>query len=71
MKPEILESIVVDIELSNQSKIARINAFVCLLQAKDNNSNEAIFIKLQYVDEDEAKMLLLSNYVAKLRKKKH
>ena len=72
MKPAILESIVIDIELTNKGdNIARINAFVCLLQAKSNHNSDDIFVKLQYVDEDAQKMLQLSNYVAKLRKKKH
>ena len=69
MKPRILESVVIDIQPDKHSeKVARINAYVYLLQASGQQEPQKLLVKLQYVDDDEQKLMLLSRYIEQLRR---
>ncbi|MCJ8314167.1 MAG: response regulator [Saccharospirillaceae bacterium] len=68
IKPQILEQVVIDIQIKDDdSNIARINTYVHLVQVIGNNQSDKILVKLNYVDDDEDKMMMLTKYIANVR----
>jgi DNA-binding response OmpR family regulator len=66
--PKLLEQAVLDIVDQDAGQIARINCYVRMLQAVENNANAAtIKIVIRYVDDDTVKFDTLSRFIAKVR----
>jgi hypothetical protein len=66
--PKLLEQAVLDIVDQDAGQIARINCYVRMLQAVENNANAAtIKIVIRYVDDDTVKLDTLSRFIAKVR----
>jgi DNA-binding response OmpR family regulator len=66
--PKLLEQAVLDIVDQDAGQIARINCYVRMLQAVENNANAAtIKIIIRYVDDDPLKLDTLSRFIAKVR----
>lgn len=66
--PQLLEQAVLDIVDQDAGQVARINCYVRMLQAIENNA-EATTIKIviRYVDDDPQKLDTLSRFIAKVR----
>jgi len=65
IKPQILEQVVIDIKV--EDKVARINTYVHLVQVIGNAQSDQLLVKLNYVDDDEDKILMLTKYIANIR----
>jgi DNA-binding response OmpR family regulator len=66
--PQLLEQAVLDIVDQDAGQIARINCYVRMLQAIENNADAAtIKIVIRYVDDDPVKLDTLSRFIAKVR----
>jgi DNA-binding response OmpR family regulator len=66
--PKLLEQAVLDIVDQGAGQIARINCYVRMLHAVENNANAAtIKIVIRYVDDDPVKLDTLSRFIAKVR----
>ena len=66
--PQLLEQAVLDIVDQDAGQVARINCYVRMLQAVENNVEAAtIKIVIRYVDDDPAKLDTLSRFIAKVR----
>jgi CheY-like chemotaxis protein len=66
--PQLLEQAVLDIVDQNDGQVARINCYVRMLQAIENNADAAtIKIVIRYVDDDPVKLETLSRFIAKVR----
>jgi DNA-binding response OmpR family regulator len=66
--PQLLEQAVLDIVDQNNGQVARINCYVRMLQAIENNADAAtIKIVIRYVDDDPVKLETLSRFIAKVR----
>jgi DNA-binding response OmpR family regulator len=66
--PKLLEQAVLDIVDQDAGQIARINCYVRMLQAVENNANAAtIKIIIRYVDDDPLKLDTLSRFITKVR----
>jgi DNA-binding response OmpR family regulator len=66
--PQLLEQAVLDIVDQNDGQVARINCYVRMLQAIENNADAAtIKIVIRYVDDDPVKIETLSRFIAKVR----
>jgi DNA-binding response OmpR family regulator len=66
--PQLLEQAVLDIVDQDEGQVARINCYIRMLQAVENNA-EATTIKIviRYVDDDPVKLDTLSRFIAKVR----
>ena len=68
IKPQILEQVVIDIQLKEgDDEVARINTYVHLVQVIGNTQSDKLLVKLNYVDDDEDKMMMLTKYIASVR----
>jgi DNA-binding response OmpR family regulator len=66
--PQLLEQAVLDIVDQDAGQVARINCYVRMLQAIENNADAAtIKIVIRYVDDDPVKLDTLSRFIAKVR----
>jgi DNA-binding response OmpR family regulator len=66
--PQLLEQAVLDIVDQDAGQVARINCYVRMLQAIENNADaETIKIVIRYVDDDPVKLDTLSRFIAKVR----
>lgn len=66
--PQLLEQAVLDIVDQEAGQVARINCYVRMLQAIENNADaETIKIVIRYVDDDPVKLDTLSRFIAKVR----
>jgi DNA-binding response OmpR family regulator len=66
--PKLLEQAVLDIVDQDAGQIARINCYVRMLHAVEDNANAAtIKIVIRYVDDDPVKLDTLSRFIAKVR----
>ncbi|MGK0248292.1 MAG: DNA-binding response OmpR family regulator [Oleispira sp.] len=66
--PQLLEQVVLDIVDQDAGQVARINCYVRMLQAIENNADAAtIKIVIRYVDDDPVKLDTLSRFIAKVR----
>jgi CheY-like chemotaxis protein len=66
--PQLLEQAVLDIVDQEAGQVARINCYIRMLQAVENNADAAtIKIVLRYVDDDPQKLDTLSRFIAKVR----
>jgi len=66
--PQLLEQAVLDIVDQDAGQVARINCYVRMLQAVENNADAAtIKIVIRYVDDDPVKLDTLSRFIAKVR----
>jgi hypothetical protein len=66
--PQLLEQAVLDIVDQEAGQVARINCYIRMLQAVENNADATtIKIVLRYVDDDPQKLDTLSRFIAKVR----
>ena len=66
--PQLLEQAVLDIVDQDAGQVARINCYVRMLQAIENNADATtIKIVIRYVDDDPQKLDTLSRFIAKVR----
>lgn len=66
--PQLLEQAVLDIVDQDEGQVARINCYVRMLQAVENNADaQTIKIIIRYVDDDPVKLDTLSRFIAKVR----
>lgn len=66
--PQLLEQVVLDIVDQDAGQVARINCYIRLLQAVENNMDAAtIKVVIRYVDDDPQKLETLSRFIAKVR----
>lgn len=66
--PQLLEQVVVDIVDPDNDNVARVNAFVRLIQAQETHPDaENILIRVRYVDDDPDKLEALSRFIARVR----
>lgn len=66
--PQLLEQAVLDIVDQDAGQVARINCYIRMLQAVENNADAAtIKIVIRYVDDDPVKLDTLSRFIAKVR----
>lgn len=66
--PQLLEQAVLDIVDQDAGQVARINCYIRMLQAVENNSDAStIKIVIRYVDDDPVKLDTLSRFIAKVR----
>jgi DNA-binding response OmpR family regulator len=66
--PQLLEQAVLDIVDQDQGQVARINCYIRMLQAVENNADATtIKIVIRYVDDDPEKLDTLSRFIAKVR----
>ena len=66
--PALLEQAVVDIIDKDSGAVARINAYVRMMQAQEPSPDaQTIQMVLRYVDDDPEKLETLSRYIAKVR----
>lgn len=66
--PQLLEQAVLDIVDQEAGQVARINCYIRMLQAVENNPDATtIKIVLRYVDDDPVKLDTLSRFIAKVR----
>lgn len=66
--PQLLEQAVLDIVDQDAGQVARINCYVRMLQAIENNADaKTIKIVIRYVDDDPEKLDTLSRFIAKVR----
>ena len=66
--PQLLEQAVLDIVDQDAGQVARINCYVRMLQAIENNADAAtIKIVIRYVDDDPVNLDTLSRFIAKVR----
>ncbi len=66
--PQLLEQAVLDIVDQDEGQVARINCYIRMLQAVENNADATtIKIVIRYVDDDPEKLDTLSRFIAKVR----
>lgn len=66
--PQLLEQAVLDIVDQDAGQVARINCYIRMLQAVENNADAStIKIVIRYVDDDPVKLDTLSRFIAKVR----
>jgi DNA-binding response OmpR family regulator len=66
--PQLLEQAVLDIVDQDAGQVARINCYIRMLQAVENNADATtIKIVIRYVDDDPEKLDTLSRFIAKVR----
>jgi DNA-binding response OmpR family regulator len=66
--PQLLEQAVLDIVDQEAGQVARINCYIRMLQAVEDNADATtIKIVLRYVDDDPQKLDTLSRFIAKVR----
>ncbi len=66
--PQLLEQAVLDIVDQDAGQVARINCYIRMLQAVENNADATtIKIVIRYVDDDPEKLATLSRFIAKVR----
>lgn len=66
--PQLLEQAVLDIVDQDAGQVARINCYIRMLQAVENNADATtIKIVIRYVDDDPVKLDTLSRFIAKVR----
>lgn len=66
--PQLLEQVVLDIVDKDAGQVARINCYVRMLQAVENNMDATtIKVVIRYVDDDPQKLETLSRFIAKVR----
>ncbi|BCE00816.1 response regulator [Marinicellulosiphila megalodicopiae] len=69
IKPQILEQVVIDIQIGEGiENVARINTYVHLVQVIGTTQSNQLLVKLNYVDDDEDKMMMLTKYIASVRR---
>ncbi len=63
--PQIMENCVVSIVSSDREEVARLNAYIFGLRAADNRPDtSAIKVTIRFVDDDPAKLDILSRYIS-------
>ena len=66
--PQLLEQVVLDIVDQDAGQVARINCYIRMLQAVENNMDATtIKVVIRYVDDDPQKLETLSRFIAKVR----